>query len=221
MPLKALSMKGKADPSALGACNKCHPKEYADYKISVHGQALLEKDSADAPLCLDCHGNPHYLVPKEDARSAVNHANVLATCGKCHDNEELAKKYGFSSHVVEKYKESFHGKKYILGHKGVPVCNDCHRGHLITSVNDPGSPVSGQGKIQTCGKCHKGAGAKFAAAPAHKYIGKENPIPYYAEKGLIVLLLGTFGFVFAHVALDTWAEIRDRILGRKEEDDNE
>jgi len=210
------SKKSKSSPAALAACVNCHKPIYDDLKASVHGENIFAKKEADAPLCLDCHGNPHYIVPKADPRSRVNHANMLETCGRCHENEEIVNKYGLSPYVIEKYKESFHGKKYILGHKRVPICNDCHGAHLITKVDAPNSPVSGEGKVKTCGKCHRGATAKFAAAPAHKYIGKDNPIPYYGEKMLIVLLLGVFLFIFSHVILESVAEIRDRVF-RKED----
>jgi hypothetical protein len=137
----------------------------------------------------------------------VSHGNLLHTCGNCHERAEIARKYGFSTHVIEKYKESFHGKKYILGHRGVPICDDCHGSHYITGVDAPDSPVAGDNRVETCGQCHEGA--KFAAAPAHKYIGKDNPIPYYGEKALIVLVLGVFGFTISHVLLEAFSELRD------------
>jgi len=210
------SKKSKSSPEALAACVKCHKPIYSELKASVHGQNIFEKKEADAPLCLDCHGNPHYIVPKTDPKSSVSHDKMLEVCGRCHEDEHIVNKYGMSHYVIEKYKESFHGKKYILGHKRVPICDDCHGAHLVTKIDAPNSPVSGEGKVKTCGKCHEGATAKFAAAPAHKYIGKDNPIPYYGEKALIVLLLGVFLFIFSHVILESIAEIRDRVF-RKED----
>jgi hypothetical protein len=214
------SKKSKSAPAALAACVKCHEPVYADLKKSVHGENIFVKKESDAPLCLDCHGNPHYIMARTDPKSRVNHANVLETCGRCHENEEVIAKYKLGPYVIEKYKESFHGKKYILGHKRVPICNDCHGGHLITKVNAPDSPVQGEGKVRTCGKCHHGATARFAAAPAHKYIGAENPIPYYGEKALIVLLLGVFMFIVSHVVLESVAEIRDRVFRKEDHHDD-
>jgi hypothetical protein len=212
-----VSLKSKIDPVAQSACDICHSGIYEQYMKSVHGRNIFEKNEDDAPLCIDCHGSPHYIVPSTDPASPVNHSNVLHTCGNCHEREDIAEKYGFSKYVIEKYKESFHGKKYILGSQKVPICNDCHGSHNITAWDAPDSPVSGEGKIKTCGKCHKGATAKFAAAPAHKYIGKDNPIPYYSEKALVVLLLGVFAFIMAHVGLDIIAEIREKVSGKKGE----
>jgi hypothetical protein len=210
------SVKAKVDPVALAACKKCHATEYNEVKSSVHGRNIFEKKEADAPLCLDCHGNPHYIRPKDDPESKISHFNVLETCGRCHEDEKIVEKYGLSPHVIEKYKESFHGKKYLLGHKRVPICSDCHGGHYIMEAGAPGSPTFGEGKVRTCGKCHEGATAKFAAAPAHKYIGKENPIPFYGEKALIILVFGVFIFTISHVLLESWAEIRDHVF-RKED----
>lgn len=214
--VSGVSKKSKLDPVAQSACAKCHPEIYEQYRKSVHGMNIFDKGEKDAPLCTDCHGSPHYILPRTDLASPVNHANVLHTCGNCHDRKEIAEKYGFSEHVIEKYKESFHGKKYILGSRKVPICNNCHGSHYITVWNAPDSPVYGEGKVKTCGKCHEGATAKFAAAPAHKYIGKDNPIPYYGEKALVALLLAVFGFIMAHVALDAIAEIREKMSGKKE-----
>lgn len=213
-----VSRKAAIDPVALAACDNCHPEIYRQFKGGVHGKNIFEKGQADAPLCLDCHGNPHYIVPAEAGGSPVSHSNVLATCGSCHADEKLAKKYGMAAHVIEKYKESFHGKKYILGHKKAPVCNDCHGAHRITAAGAPDSPVMGTALVKTCGRCHKGATAKFAAAPAHKYLGKENPIPYYGEKLLILLVFGVFGFTISHVLLESWAEIREHLHPKRKED---
>lgn len=213
------SEKSKADPVALAACVRCHFQAYSDLRESVHGENIFKKKEADGPLCLDCHGSPHYIVSAKDKESPVNHANVLHTCGSCHEKKEVIEKYNLEAHVIEKYKESFHGKKYILGHKKVPICNDCHGSHNITKWDATDSLVSGSGKVKTCGRCHKGAGEKFAAAPTHKYIGKENPIPYYGEKLLILLLFGVFGFTISHMILEAYSELREKLLRRKEEHD--
>lgn len=210
-----LSVKGASDPVALSACSQCHPKVFDEVVESVHGENIFVKKQSDGAFCLDCHGSPHYIFPRTNPKSAVNFVNVVNTCGKCHSDEAKMEKYGVHEDVVEMYKASFHGKKYLLGHKKVPVCDDCHGAHGIVQWNAPGSPVIGEGKIKTCGKCHAGATAKFAAAPAHAHVGKDNPIPYYAAKGLTALVIGTFLFIFSHVLLDLFAETRERLRGKK------
>jgi hypothetical protein len=210
-----VEVKDTSDPVALSACAQCHPQVYDELKSSVHGRNIFEKKQPDGPLCLDCHGSAHYIVPKANPDSKVSFERMVETCGRCHDNEHLMEKYGIDPHVVEMYKASFHGKKYILGHKKVPVCNDCHGAHGVTLVDAAGSAVVGKGKAETCSKCHAGATAKFAAAPAHTHVGKDNPIPYYSAKALTLLVIGTFLFIFVHVLLDMYAETRDRLAGKK------
>lgn len=217
--LPGISRKSKIDPVAQAACSMCHPTVFDEYRRSVHGENIFVDQKDDAPLCLGCHGSPHYIAPSISEESEVSHGRLLHTCGNCHEREEIAEEYGFSSHVIEKYEESFHGKKYILGHTKVPICNDCHGSHYIVAADSPDSPVTGEAKIETCGKCHENATRKFVAAPAHKYIGKDNPIPYYGEKALIVLVLGVFGFTVSHVVLEAFAEIREKLT--KKEDKGE
>ncbi len=106
-----------------------------------------------------------------------------------------------------------------MGHKKVPICNDCHGSHAVVEWDAPDSPVIGAGKVKTCGRCHEGATEKFAAAPAHKHIGKENPIPYYGEKALILLVFGVFGFTLSHVLLEAYSEMRDKLVRKEGQDE--
>ncbi|NOY65385.1 MAG: hypothetical protein GXO97_08335 [Nitrospirae bacterium] len=213
-----VAIKAKADPVALAACSKCHEDEYRDVLDSVHGRNVVKKGKADGALCLDCHGSAHYITKKNDKESPVNRWKVVETCGKCHGNEKLAKEYGIAKHVMNSYYESFHGKKYILGHKRAPTCVSCHGYHDIKSKDDPTSPVFGTNKIKTCGHCHKGANKKFVAAITHKDPG---PIPHYAEKGLIILTMSVIAFTVLHVLLEAYSDIRDVLFRRRKEVEHE
>lgn len=212
-----ISSKASIDPIALSACNDCHSDVFNSLLISIHGKNIVEKKQKDGAFCIDCHGSPHYITPSSSKDSPVNKWKVVNTCGNCHNKEEIAKRYNLGTHIIEKYNESFHGKKHILGHPGAPTCVDCHGYHDIKKWDDPGSPVSWEKRIETCGKCHKGANKKFVAAITHKPVGKDNPIPYYAEKGLIILTLSVFAFVVGHVLLEAYSEIRDRIFRKGKE----
>ncbi|RME64221.1 MAG: hypothetical protein D6778_08335 [Nitrospirae bacterium] len=207
--------KAKADVTAVVACYNCHPQEYDDVLNSVHGKNITEKGSADAALCIDCHGSAHYIKPKDEPSSTVYKFNVVRTCGTCHEKKEIVQKYGIQSDVMKTYMESFHGKKYVLGHRGAPTCVDCHGYHLVRSKEDPLSPVIGANKIQTCGKCHKGANKKFVAAITHQDPG---PIPHYAEKGLIILTISVIVFTVTHVLLEAYADIRDTFFRKTKEE---
>ncbi len=204
-----ISAKSKVDPVAQAACVKCHEDIYKDYKASVHGKSVISKKSGDGPVCTSCHGSPHEIQPKTSTQSRVNHFNVVKTCGACHEDKALTEKYKFSPLVMERYLESFHGRKLALGHTGAPSCASCHGAHDVKSQKDPASPVVGENKIKTCSKCHPGATPKFVAAITHQAL---HPIAHYAEIGLIILTISVFIFIIVHVVLDIFAEIRDRLF---------
>lgn len=104
-----ISHKAKVDPVALAACVECHDGVYKAIEESIHGKRDRKKES-DGALCLDCHGSPHYITKKNNLASPVSRINIVKTCGECHEKEELAKKYNFSTQIMERYDESFHGK---------------------------------------------------------------------------------------------------------------
>jgi len=215
---KNISGKAEVDPVAMAACLGCHDDVYGLWQQSIHGMNIIEKGQADGAACTDCHGSPHYITPATEPSSLVNRNNVVKSCGECHEKESIAEKYNLGTHILERYYESFHGKKYVLGHQNVPTCVDCHRSHDIKKWDDPESPVLWDNRTVTCGKCHEGATKKFVTSVTHKPIGKDNPVPYYFEKGLIVLLLGTFLFIVSHVVLETFSEIRDRFFRKRKEE---
>jgi hypothetical protein len=216
-----LAVKAKVDPVALAACMICHGDIYTAWKESIHGLNIIDKKEADGASCTDCHGSPHYIAPKDSSSSMVNRKNIVKVCGECHEREDIAEKYNLGTHILETYYESFHGKKYVLGHPKAPTCINCHGYHDIQKWDDPKSLVAWDNRMKTCGKCHEGATKKFVTAITHKPIGKDNPVVYYFEKGLILLLLGTFAFIFGHVVLETYAEIRDRFFRKGKEEHHE
>lgn len=205
----AVSAASRKDPVAQAACVSCHPDVYETYKTSVHGKNVIGKRSSDGPVCTSCHGSPHAIQSKTGRESAVNHFNVVKSCGHCHEEKVMAEKYKFSPLVMERYIESFHGRKLKVGHPGAPSCASCHGAHDIKSAKDPASPVSARNKIATCGKCHKGANEKFVAAITHQPL---HPIAHWTELGLIVLTGSVFIFICVHVLLDIFAEIRERLF---------
>ena len=210
----AIAPKAKSNAVAQAACVACHADLYAAYKTSVHGQNVIVKKSADGPVCTDCHGSPHYIQPKASKESAVNHLNVVESCGKCHEEKHMTEKYGFSPAVWERYKESFHGRKLKVGHLGAPSCASCHGSHDVKSAKDPASPVSAANKVKTCAKCHSGATEKFVAAITHKPM---HPIAHWTEIALIFLTVSTFAFICIHVLLDIFADIRERLFRKKDD----
>jgi hypothetical protein len=205
----SISSKSKIDPIAQAACVQCHGEIYQAYQTSVHGRNIIIKKSADGPVCTSCHGSPHYILPKTDKASPVNHFTVVQTCGNCHEEKFMHEKYGFSEDVMERYKESFHGRKLRVGHPNAPSCVNCHGAHDIKSDKDPSSPVFGVNKIKTCSKCHAGATEKFVAAITHQ---PPHPIAHFTEIALIILTVSVFLFICIHVLLDIYADVRDRLF---------
>ncbi len=140
------------------ACGACHSSESSDVDESVH-QAVME--SASSPACLKCHGNPHSIVSVHDSRSPVYALNLPRTCGTCHGNPELAKKYGLPN-VYALYIDSIHG--FALTRDGLLVaatCTSCHGAHKILGPQDPNSKVFRKNVPATCGSCHAGIEAKY------------------------------------------------------------
>jgi cytochrome c553 len=148
-------------------------------------------------------------------KSKVAYEEIVTTCGRCHEEKSVSLKYGFSTQIIKRYNESFHGKKYHLGGKNLPVCTTCHGSHDIRSQKDPEAPVYGENKIALCGQCHKGANEKFVAAITHKPIGKNNPIPYYTEKGLIILTICVISGCALHILIQIYASIRGALRARR------
>jgi len=208
-----LSAKFKADAVAGAACIKCHEETYQKVIASVHGKNIIEKKQSDGALCIDCHGSPHYITKVKDGNSPMSRKYQVETCLKCHADKGIIEKYKLEENVMDSFKESFHGRKLHLGHTRAPSCASCHNAHDIKTKTDPTSPVFGKNKLETCGKCHKGANEKFVQAITHK---KPGPIPHYGEKLLILLTIGTFAFIVLHVLLEAFADIRDAIFRKKE-----
>ncbi len=132
-------------------CSNCHSdknkmqkyniptEQYASYKKSVHGIALLEKGDLGAPACNDCHGNHGATPPGVESISKV--------CGSCHAlNMEL-------------FETSVH--KPAFDKEGIPECESCHGNHNIAKVTDD---LLGVNNNSTCIKCHKSGEKGYIAA---------------------------------------------------------
>ncbi len=65
------------------SCGTCHSDEQAAYVQSVHGKAILRGETRTT-RCVDCHGDPHSILPATDPVSKVFHSNIPNTCGSCH-----------------------------------------------------------------------------------------------------------------------------------------
>jgi uncharacterized protein len=133
-------------------CGRCHPAEAKAYSNSVHGIAV-KRGSTVAATCVSCHGG-HEIRPARGPGSPTAAANVVYTCGRCHDDPNVTRQTHMSGTAVERYESTFHGVAYAHGIDDVATCVSCHGAHAITGVESPDSPVARAHIGATCGRCH-------------------------------------------------------------------
>ena len=148
-------IKGFPHPDHIAPvdCKTCHADEVTQLTGSIH----------NGHACTSCHGNAHAIFPKTDVRSAVYPLNVPHTCGNCHGDPQLAKKYGLPN-VYSMYVDSIHG--FALSKEGLLVaanCQSCHGSHHILSRKNPHSPTYKTRIADTCGTCHAKIEAEYSA----------------------------------------------------------
>lgn len=144
-------------------CETCHESIYRTYALSVHGKSLLSTNNQDVPVCSDCH-RAHDIT---DPKMADFRNNIPQMCSNCHANEELMKRYGLSTAVLQSYLEDFHGvtmsyyKKQKNSIRHIAVCTDCHGIHDITRTKGPDASIVKANLVRRCRKCHADASEKF------------------------------------------------------------
>jgi formate dehydrogenase gamma subunit len=208
-PVTAIPAAKSAFPDALSACRRCHAAAFDSFANSIHGRALLRDGNADAPFCLDCHGDAHALRPVSARHSAVARENVVKTCARCHADRIIASRYNLNVSVVQSYREHFHGKKYALGGKATPTCADCHGHHGIAAVGGPQGLANPTVKEALCARCHEGVTPEFAAAFSHTLLNTAtNPIAARVRAVLVAVVVLTLLLLASHIVLDVWAEMR-------------
>ncbi len=135
------------------SCHKCHGDTAKHFSESIHAAKWNLKE-LKYPACLNCHGNPHEILPKSNSLSPVYPLNLPRTCGRCHGSAALARRYGIAN-VYEFYIDSIHG--FALTKDGLLVaanCVSCHGSHRILSPEDPDSQTYRKNVPASCGSCH-------------------------------------------------------------------
>src|SRR6476661_6748023 len=132
-------------------CSRCHSdpermKEYkiptnqfAEYKKSVHHEALTVRGDLSAPTCVTCHGN-HGATPP-------GASSVAAVCSTCHVFQ--AQLFDASPH------------KAAFASAGLPGCVTCHSNH---GIQHPTDALIGTDDKAVCGQCHTEGDPGFVAA---------------------------------------------------------
>ena len=182
-------------------CGMCHSDVVAQFQRSVHGKALAA-GIKNAPLCTDCHGE-HAIIGPKQAASPVHPSHVRDTCARCHADVRLSRRFGLPSHVVVSFDASFHGLASRAGSQTVANCASCHGYHNILPSSDPASSIHPKNLPETCGKCHPGAGSRYALGPIHWQEGNKEPAAVAWVRRLYLGLIPiTIGLMLLHNLAD-------------------
>jgi cytochrome b subunit of formate dehydrogenase len=212
-----LSPKSQAFRTAVpDTCGMCHSEVVEQYRASVHGQALA-RGITQAPLCTDCHGE-HNILKHTNESSQVNTAHVRDTCGSCHGDVRLARKFGLPTDRLVSFDSSFHGLAGKSGSQTVANCASCHGVHNILPSSDPKSTIAAKNLPQTCGKCHPGAGARFAITQVHVAEGASEPAALrFVREFYLFLIPLTIGLMLLHQGGDWIRKLARLRFGVKHE----
>jgi cytochrome b subunit of formate dehydrogenase len=183
-------------------CSSCHRKIARQFDRSIHGMAA-KSGILDAPVCTDCHGE-HRILAVGAEGSPVSATNIpIQVCGPCHSDLRLNKKYGLSADQVPSYQDSFHGLAARGGVQEVANCASCHGVHNILPSNDPDSYIHSDNLAETCGRCHEGAGSRFAIGPVHVLPDQtSNAVAYWIRVIYIPLIWLTIIGMLLHNLAD-------------------
>jgi hypothetical protein len=155
-------------------CARCHSNiammrqynlrtdQLAEYRTSVHGRRLYEKNDVNVAVCTSCHGK-HDIRRKTDPLSQVFHSNVPAMCGRCHADTGRMKPYKLPTVQLADFEKGVHGQ--ILSGKiqgknpsRAPNCATCHGIHGAT-------PPGIREVSNVCGNCHGAVIGYFRESP--------------------------------------------------------
>ncbi len=195
---EALKPRTQAFRGAVPAtCGMCHDEVAKQYVSSVHGRAL-EQGIPQAPLCTDCHGD-HAIQKHTISTSPVNAGHIRETCGRCHGDLRLARKFGLPADRVLSFDASFHGLAAKGGSQTVANCASCHGVHNILPSSDKNSTVNAANLPTTCGHCHAGAGERFAIGSVHLPEGRdESAALRWVRQFYIVAIPLVIGLMLLH-----------------------
>ncbi len=182
-------------------CGMCHTEVVTQFRASVHGQALA-RGVTQAPMCTDCHGE-HKILKHTNAESTVNNSHIRDTCGSCHGDVRLTRKFGMPSDRLVSFDSSFHGLAAKSGSQTVANCASCHGVHNILASTDPKSTINAKNLPKTCGQCHQGAGTRFAISQVHVAEGAAEPSALRLVREFYLLIIPiTLGLMVLHQSGD-------------------
>jgi cytochrome b subunit of formate dehydrogenase len=192
-----MAPKSQAFRTALpDTCGMCHSEVVEQFKASVHGQALA-RGVNQAPICTDCHGE-HKILKPENSASTVNASHIRDTCGSCHGDVRLTRAFGLPADRLVSFDASYHGLAAKAGSQTVANCASCHGVHNILPSSDPKSTINPKNLPQTCGRCHAGAGTRFAISQVHVTEQTESAALRWVKQFYLLVIPVTIGLMMLH-----------------------
>ncbi|HEX9291661.1 MAG TPA: cytochrome b/b6 domain-containing protein [Anaeromyxobacteraceae bacterium] len=227
-------------PRAYLACAGCHSDSVESFRASGHAKWLGADKAVAGPTCASCHGTPHAVtkgLERTDPKFRAYWAGLAKRCEGCHDDRKFVEAAKLGEEVALNYHDSIHGRLVAIGSQRAPLCTDCHGwsvrgdakgalkgGHATLSGKEVAAstvafsspPRNDDNRVQTCGQCHKGATASFAALISHKPLQESGPIPHFVHVMFSYLTTLTLLFFAFHVLIDFLYEIRHRFAKKHE-----
>jgi predicted CXXCH cytochrome family protein len=81
-------------------------------------------------------------------------AQIPGLCASCHSSVDLMRPYNIPTDQFDQYWQSQHGEALVKGDQNVATCFDCHGGHKVLNVQDPGATVYPTNEPAMCAGCH-------------------------------------------------------------------
>ena len=137
-------------------CATCHDKAVKEYAGNGAWHGAQGRQLGRRQL----HGLPRHARHPAHRRIRLprtNHANVEATCAKCHGSDTMAATGKMpGGNIDTKFHDSIHGKALKGAAQGsAPTCTNCHGAHNIRPKADEKSRTNRATVPETCGTCHK------------------------------------------------------------------
>jgi cytochrome b subunit of formate dehydrogenase len=193
-------------------CGMCHGEDAQEFEQGAHGAALA-RGILQAPVCTDCHGE-HSIQPHGSRASLVHPSHIRETCASCHDNVRLSRKFGIPQDRIVSFDASFHGLAARAGSQTVANCASCHGVHKILPSSHAESSIHPKNLPATCGRCHPGAGTRFALGPVHLWAGRTEPASVrLVRQTYLVLIPGLIGLMILHNLGDWVRKLRRLRMG--------
>jgi predicted CXXCH cytochrome family protein len=155
-------------------CAKCHAdsiymdpyniptSQYDDYKESIHGVMLLQKNDTGAPACNDCHG--------DHASTPPGFSSVGRVCFQCHLAEG------------ELFNRSPHKPAFDALQE--EECVSCHSNHNIQPLSDG---FLGVGEKALCINCHSQGDEGYNSALNMRALIDSLALKYRTAKTLLTM----------------------------------